>query len=91
MREYALTTLNMIQYAGTGNIVELKNFDKQFLKTTRNRGLAGKHFEEFYPKYFLNYLLNGKFNPIMDIWAFYSEWYLFSIFKNSRERLLSSP
>ena len=52
MREYALITLNVIQYAGTGNIVELKNFDKQFLKNTRNRGLAGKHFEDFYPKYF---------------------------------------
>ena len=52
MREYALITLNVIQYAGTGNIVELKNFDKRFLKNTRNRGLARKHFEDFYPKYF---------------------------------------
>ena len=48
MREYVLRMLNMIEYAG---IVELVHFDKHFVKNTRKRGPAGKHFGVFYPRY----------------------------------------
>ena len=40
--------------------VELGHFDKDFVKNTRKRGLTGKHFGVFSPRYSPNYILNGK-------------------------------
>ena len=37
--------------AGGGRFVELEHCDKHFIKNTRKRGPAGKHFGYFSPRY----------------------------------------
>ena len=45
---------------------ELGHFNKHFVKNTRKRGPAGKHFGVFSPRYcYSKFILNGKFNPEM--------------------------
>ena len=39
------------QCRGGGMLVELEHFEKHFIKNTRKRGTAGKHFGVFSPRY----------------------------------------
>ena len=73
--------------------VELGHFNKHFIKNTRNRGPAGKHFEVFSPRYSQNYIFNEKFTPKMDTTrAFFSKIRaFFSIFKKGWGGLPSPP
>ena len=50
-------------FQGRGDFVELGQFDKYFVKNTRKKGLAGKNFRVFSPRYFSKYILNGKYDP----------------------------
>ena len=38
-------------FQGRGGFVELRHFDKHFVKNTRKKGPAGEHFEVFSPRY----------------------------------------
>ena len=46
--------------------VKLGRFDKDFIKSARKRGPAGKHFGVFSPRYSENYILNQKLYSKMD-------------------------
>ena len=73
-------------FQGRGGFVELEHFDKLFVKNTSKKGSAGKHFWGFSPRYYQNYILNGRFNPWMEaIRAYFSKIRaLFSIFKKGK-------
>ena len=43
--------LNQKFYGSGGEVVKLGHFDKHFVKNTRKRGLAGKHFGNICPRY----------------------------------------
>ena len=66
-------------------VVELRHFDKYFVKNTRKRGAAGKLLGAFSPRYCQTYIVNGKFYPKMDTTrAFLPKIRkLFSVFKKS--------
>ena len=74
MPGYRYATRNISEQVGQvegerergGGGVELRNFDKHFVKNTRKRGPTGKQFGNFSPRYSQNYILNGKFNPKMN-------------------------
>ena len=75
------------KFSGQGGMfVEQRHFDEDFVKNTRKRGPTGKNFRVFSPRYFYNYILNGKFKPKMDtIRAFLSKIRtFFSIFTKDR-------
>ena len=70
--------------------VELGHFDKHFVKNTRWRGPAGKHFEVFSLRCSLNCILNEKFNPMMDLMRafFYQNQGTIFDFQKGQGRLL---
>ena len=80
-------------FQGRGGFVELKHFDKLFVKNTSKKGSAGKKFWAFSPRYYQNYILNRRFNPWMDaIRAYFSKIRaLFSIFKKGKGKPRSPP
>ena len=47
--------------------MELGHFNKHFLKNTTKTGTAGKDFGVFSPRYSQKCILNGEFNPTMEI------------------------
>ena len=73
--------------------MELGHFDKRFVKKNKKKGLAGKKFLVFPPRYFKKYILNGRFNTSMDtIRAFFqNQGIFFSIFKKGQGRLPTLP
>ena len=68
--------------------LELRYFDNHFVKNTRKRGPAGKHFGVFSPRYSSNYILNRKLNAkINTIRGFlFKIRTLFLIFKKGQRR-----
>ena len=61
-------------FQGRGGFVEIGHFDKHFVKNTRKKGLAGKNFRVFPPRYSSNNILNRKFNTKLDtIRTFFSK------------------
>ena len=49
--------------SGKVDFLELRHFDKHFVKKSRKKGTAGKNFSVFHPRYSSNYILNEKLNP----------------------------
>ena len=58
--EYSAGTQPEI-FQGRRGFVELGHPDKHFIKNTGKEGPSGKHFGVFPPRYYKNYILNGKF------------------------------
>ena len=68
------TRLTVANFQGRGGFMKLGHFNKHFLENSRKNSRAGENFEVFSPRYFFNYILNGKFNLRMDtVRAFFSK------------------
>ena len=64
--------------------MELRHFDKNFVKNTREK-TPQRILEIFSFRYSFNYILNGKFNPKIDSFFFQNQGTLFDFQKKTED------